>query len=66
MSAIFQMADIIRDQRRRDMLTDMREHHWHHDLNENSTYDEVMEEYQTMLIELANAEDAMYPNGRED
>lgn len=48
-----------------EMLSEMLERRWDHDLDEDSSYEDVLEEYQTMIEEYESAEEAMYPNGRD-
>ncbi len=48
-----------------EMLSEMLERHWDHDLDEDSSYEDILEEYQAMIKEYESAEEAMYPNGRD-
>jgi len=48
-----------------DMLAEMEEHNWDHELTERSSYSEVYEEWKMMQDEFEAAEDAMFPNGRD-
>lgn len=51
---------------REDMLQEMKEHEWEHDLTEGSTDEEVAEEYLAFYEEeYDDCEDLLFPNGRD-
>lgn len=50
---------------KQEMLDEMEEHNWEHDLSSKSSYSEVKEEYKEMIDMYESAVDAMYPNGRD-
>lgn len=51
---------------REDMLREMKEHEWEHDLNEDSSDEEVTEEYLAFYEEeYDDCEDLLFPNGRD-
>lgn len=50
-----------------NMLQEMYESGWDtSNLDENLSYDDILDEYNLMKQEYADAEDAMYPNGRDE
>lgn len=54
-----------KDEDKRLMLEAMKEHGWATEINENSSYDDVKEEFDVMLNEIDATEQDMYPNGRD-
>ena len=51
---------------REEMLQEMEEHEWEHDLDEDSTDKEVIEEYLYFYDEeYDDGEDLLFPNGRD-
>ena len=46
------------------MLKEMDEKHWGHDLDENSSYEDVKEEYEEMIEEISD-DSEMFPNVRD-
>jgi hypothetical protein len=48
-----------------EMLQEMENHNWDTELDKNSSYREVKEEFQNMIDEYDSAEDTMFPNGRD-
>lgn len=46
------------------MLAEMDKHGWGHDLDKNSSYEDVKEEYEEMMGEISDDSD-MFPNGRD-
>ena len=49
---------------KKEMLKEMDEKHWGHDLDENSSYEDVKEEYEEMIEEISDDSD-MFPNVRD-
>lgn len=50
--------------KKKEMLDAMDKAGWGHDVDENSSYEEVKEEYDEMREEFSDDSD-MYPNGRD-
>ena len=48
----------------KEMLEEMDESCWGHEIDENSSYEEVKEEYNEMIEEFSDDSD-MFPNGRD-
>lgn len=59
------MFDFEKEENKKFMLKEMEDNCWETELDENSSYEEVEEEYNEMKDELEYAEDIMYPNGRD-
>ena len=49
---------------KQEMLEKMDENHWGHESDENSSYEEVKEEYDEMVDEFSD-DSVMFPNGRD-
>lgn len=49
---------------KKEMIEEMEKNMWENDLTENSSYDEVKEEYKEMRSELDD-DSNMFPNGRD-
>lgn len=49
---------------KQEMLKEMDENQWGHDLDENSSYEDVKEEYEEMKEEISDDSD-MFPNERD-
>lgn len=47
-----------------DMLESMEEHGWNHELTEENSWDEIKEEYDTMVGECSDYS-ILFPNGRD-
>lgn len=50
--------------RKQKMLAEMDKNGWEHDLDKNSSYEDVKEEYEEMMGEISDDSD-MFPNGRD-
>ena len=49
---------------KQEMLEEMDENHWGHESDENSSYEEIKEEYDEMVDEFSD-DSVMFPNGRD-
>lgn len=49
---------------KKEMLEEMDESCWEHETDENSSYEEVKEEYDEMIEEFSD-DSYMFPNGRD-
>ena len=49
---------------KKDMLSEMEEQGWIHDLSEKSSWEDIKEEYDVMIDE-CESESTLFPNGRD-
>ena len=59
------MFEFEKDEDKRLMLEKMKENLWETDTNEESSYEDVKEDFDDMIRELEAIEDDLYPNGRD-
>lgn len=52
------------DMTKEDMLKELNEHNWPHELTDDSSWDEVKEEYDIMIDE-CTGDSSLFPNGRD-